>query len=67
MLKAPPHTWGQTPRFGLRAVTQNGKRWYKTNDETKYFPEVHIDADSVAHNFLTIYQWCMEYHSSFLF
>lgn len=40
MPKAPPHPRGQTPHFSIRAMAMHRKKWYQTQDETKYFLDV---------------------------
>ncbi|KAH0679074.1 hypothetical protein KY284_020159 [Solanum tuberosum] len=42
---------GQTRRFGVKAVTKEGKAWYKKHTETTYFFDVCIDGDSLAREF----------------
>lgn len=46
---------GQQPRYGVRAVLQHKKRWYKSNNEIKYFLDVPIDVDILSRDFLVIY------------
>jgi len=45
---APAVHKGQTRRFGVKAVTKEGKAWYKKHTEASYFSDVCIDRDSLA-------------------
>lgn len=63
---APAPLRGQKPRYGLRAVLHHGKRWYKSPTKSKYFPDVPIDADSLAWDIPAIYQQMLEYHMGFV-
>ncbi|KAG5614783.1 hypothetical protein H5410_014607 [Solanum commersonii] len=39
---------GQNRRFGVKAVTKEGKAWYKKHIETTYFSDICVDGDSLA-------------------
>ncbi|KAG5620041.1 hypothetical protein H5410_005259 [Solanum commersonii] len=48
---APPAPKGQTRQFGLKAVSKEGKAWYKKHTEEAYFSDVCIDRYSLAREF----------------
>lgn len=48
-------------------MDKDGQHWYRAHNETKYFLEVPIDANSLARDYLQVYRCCMEYQLTFLF
>ncbi|KAH0781965.1 hypothetical protein KY290_001563 [Solanum tuberosum] len=58
---------GQTRRFGAKAVTKEGKAWYKKHTEASYFSDVCIDRDSLALEFPQILRRIRELGMEFIF
>lgn len=65
--KAPDPPKGQKPQFWINVVCREGKLWYRTHDEMKYFPDTPIDAGTLARDCPQIYLRCMDYRLTFLF
>ncbi|KAG5591344.1 hypothetical protein H5410_041858 [Solanum commersonii] len=64
---APAVPKGQTRWYGVKAVTKEGKAWYKKNTEASYFSDVCINRDSMAHEFPQILRRIRELGMEFIF
>ncbi|KAG5611782.1 hypothetical protein H5410_023063 [Solanum commersonii] len=51
----------------VKAVTKEGKAWYKKHTEVTYFSNVCIDRDSLAREFLQILSQIRELRREFIF
>ncbi|KAG5580181.1 hypothetical protein H5410_050808 [Solanum commersonii] len=58
---------GQTRQFGLKAVSKEGKAWYKKYTKAAYFSDVCIDRDSLARDFSQILRQMRELGMDFTF
>lgn len=44
---APAVPRGHQRTYGIRSVNQQGKKWYRNHDESKYWPDVPLDRDTL--------------------
>lgn len=58
---------GQQTQFGAKPVNKDDKRWYQSHDETKHYPNIPIDVDSLQDKYPQILNRCMELRLGFLF
>jgi len=64
---APAVPRGQTQRYGAKAVTSEGKKWYKSHTEAKYFSDVILDDVNLEREFPHIRRRLQELHMGFIF
>uniref|UniRef100_M1DQL3 Putative plant transposon protein domain-containing protein n=1 Tax=Solanum tuberosum TaxID=4113 RepID=M1DQL3_SOLTU len=64
---APAVPRGQTQRYGAMAVTSEGKKWYKSHTEAKYFSDVILDDINLEREFPHIMCRLQELHMGFIF
>uniref|UniRef100_M1DIP7 Putative plant transposon protein domain-containing protein n=1 Tax=Solanum tuberosum TaxID=4113 RepID=M1DIP7_SOLTU len=64
---APTVPRGQTQHYGAKAVTSEGKKWYKSHTEAKYFLDVILDDVHLEREFPHIMCRLQELHMSFIF
>uniref|UniRef100_M1E0V4 Putative plant transposon protein domain-containing protein n=1 Tax=Solanum tuberosum TaxID=4113 RepID=M1E0V4_SOLTU len=64
---APAVPRGQTQRYGAKAVTSKGKKWYKSHTEAKYFSDVILDDVNLERELPPIMHRLQELHMGFIF
>uniref|UniRef100_M1DET2 Putative plant transposon protein domain-containing protein n=1 Tax=Solanum tuberosum TaxID=4113 RepID=M1DET2_SOLTU len=64
---APAVPRGQTQRYGAKTVTSEGKKWYKSHTEVKYFSDVILDDVNLEREFPHIKRCLQELHMGFIF
>ncbi|KAG5611385.1 hypothetical protein H5410_022666, partial [Solanum commersonii] len=64
---APTVPRGQTQRYGAKAITSEGKKWYKSHMEAKYFSDVILDDVNLEREFQHIMHRLQELHMGFIF
>ncbi|KAH0710902.1 hypothetical protein KY284_012329 [Solanum tuberosum] len=63
---APAVPRGQTQFYGAKAVTSEGKTWYKSHTEAKYFSDVILDDVNLEREFPHIMRRLQELHMDFI-
>ncbi|KAG5577145.1 hypothetical protein H5410_057279 [Solanum commersonii] len=64
---APVVPRGQTQRYGAKAITSEGKKWYKSHMEAKYFSDVILDDVNLEREFPHIMHHLQELHMGLIF
>uniref|UniRef100_M1DBE5 Uncharacterized protein n=1 Tax=Solanum tuberosum TaxID=4113 RepID=M1DBE5_SOLTU len=64
---APAVPRGQTQRYGANVVTSEGKKWYKSHTEAKYFSIVILDDVQLEREFPRIMRHLQELRMGFIF
>ncbi|KAK4724170.1 hypothetical protein R3W88_026949 [Solanum pinnatisectum] len=58
---------GQTQHYGAKAVTSEGKKWYKSHTEAKYFSNVILDDVQLEREFPQIMRRLQDLRMGFIF